>query len=246
MTGIPATVWRRVAAVAVCLALAVTVAACGSSSPNSTGAPANDPASLVPASALGYVAADLRPSGSLLQGIDAASQRLLGISDPGAQLDALIDKSIHGGLSYEKSVRPWLGEQGALAAFPVKTNGSSYGYAFVVDQTNSALATAAFDNRSLFLTGSSVTSGSYRGVNYVDAPSQKLVGGVVGHYAVLANSTAAFDAVVDVDKGAASLATVSGYKQALSTELPGADGVAYAPLLRAIDAIVSSSNRGLW
>jgi hypothetical protein len=187
----------------------------------------------------------VRPSGSLAHGIDAASKRLLGVSDPGPKLDALIDKSIGSGASYEADVRPWLGQQAAVAVLPGTTTAHAE-YAIVVDQTNTAKATAATKNPALFRssggTADTLASASYRGVSYTEDVTAKMDTGVVGDYVVVANDAAAFDAIVDTDKGSPSLAASGGYKQAVSAELTGADGVAYVPLLRLIDALIPATS----
>ena len=94
------------------LAVGLSLAACGGSSPNSstTGSATSttDPASAVPASAVLYAQAVVRPSGPLAAGIDAGAKKLIGIANPGAMIDAAIDSAIktpH--LSYEATIRPW-------------------------------------------------------------------------------------------------------------------------------------------
>lgn len=227
-------------------AVAATLAACGGSSSSvNSSAQGADPASAVPASALAYVQADVRPSGSLAQSIDAASKRLLGISDPGPKLDALIDKSMVSGASYETDIRPWLGQQAAVAVLGGTTTAHAE-YAVIVDQTDTAKAKSATKNPALFAssagTADTLAQASYRGVGYTEDVTSKVDVGVVGDYVVLANDAAAFDAIVDTEKGAASLAASSGYKQAVSGELSGADGVAYVPLLRLIDALIPATS----
>jgi hypothetical protein len=240
---------RRYGRAAACCALAVAVAACGSSSPPSNvGAPDADPANAVPASALGYIQATVRPTGSLLAGIDAASQRLLGISDPGAKLDALIDSSAPSGSSYESNIRPWLGAQGAVALLSGTTTAHAQ-YAIVLDQTNGAKATAAVKSGPLFENKGSapdkLAHASYNGVTYTEDLTSKMDVGVVGDYVVIANDATAFDAIVDTVEGAASLASTSGLKQAVSSELPGADGLAYLPLAQLVAALGSKSTSGV-
>ncbi|MGD0980648.1 MAG: DUF3352 domain-containing protein, partial [Solirubrobacteraceae bacterium] len=245
MNALRARARRRCGLVFACCAVAGTLAACGgSSSASNSSAQGADPASAVPASALAYLQADVRPSGSLAQSIDAASKRLLGISDPGPKLDALIDRSMASGASYETDIRPWLGHQAAVAVLAGTTTAHAE-YAVIVDQTDSAKAKAAIKNPALFSSGAgsadTLAQASYRGVSYTEDVTSKMDVGVVGDYVVVANDAASFDAIVDTEKGAASLAASSGYKQALTGELSGADGVAYLPLLRLIDALVPAT-----
>jgi hypothetical protein len=236
---------RRLSLTLAACVIAVALAACGSSSNSNAPAKGSGPAVAVPSAALLYLEADIHPGGSLLQNIDAASQRLLGISDPGTKLDALLDKAMPSGTSYEQNIRPWLGEQAAIAVLSGPT-GQSPQFAFLLDQTNTALANAAVRSGALFRNKNgppdTVTHASYRGITYtVDTTGGDEVA-VVGDYVVLASGTAALDAVVDTVKGAPSLASTSGFKSALDAELPGADGVAYVPLLRLLNAVLASSS----
>ena len=234
---------RRAGGALAALALTLTLAGCFGSggSSSSGGLPGSDPASVLPASTLAYAQAVVRPTGSLASDIDAASKRLLGIADPGQQLDALIDKSAHG-LSYEKDIRPWLGARVGFALLNAGKGGT--GYAAVIDQTDTAKAQAAVTSNVFYQSNGSgpgkTTTGSYRGVSYTNHVTAGALVGVVGQYVVVANNAAAFDAIVDVDKGASSLASVGTYQQALSADLPHAAGMAYVPVRKLIDLIPAS------
>jgi len=237
---------RRGVLVPACCAVAAVLSACGSSSSSSSDVSSQgaDPASAVPASALAYIQADVRPGGSLAQSIDAASKRLLGISDPGSKLVAMIDKSMASGSSYETDVSPWLGQQAAVAVLAGTTRAKAE-FAVVLDQTDTAKARAATKNSVLFGSRSgpsdTLAHASYRGVSYTEDLTAPIDVGVVGDYVVLASDAAAFDAIVDTYRGAASLAASSGFKQAVSAELAGADGVAYVPLFRLLDALIPAA-----
>ncbi len=233
---------RRAAGALVVGSLALSLAGCfGSSSPSSN-LPGADPASVVPTSALAYAQAVIRPTGSLARDINAASERLLGIANPGAQLDALIDKSAPGGLSYEKNIRPWLGARAGVALLSIGS-GAHTEAVLVLDQTNDAKARAALSTRVLFQTNGkpdATTPGSYRGVSYIDDQTSHAVAGVVGQFVVIANNSAAFDATVDVEKGASSLASAGSYQQSLGQALTGSAGTAYADLGRLVALIPAS------
>ena len=237
---------RRGVLVLACCALAAVLSACGSSSSSSSNVSSQgaDPASAVPASALAYIQADVRPGGSLAQSIDAASKRLLGISDPGSKLVAMIDKSMASGSSYETDVSPWLGQQAAVAVLAGTTRAKAE-FAVVLDQTDTAKARAATKNSVLFGSrrgrSDTLAHASYRGISYTEDLTAPIDVGVVGDYVVLASDAAAFDAIVDTYRGAASLAASSGFKQAVSAELAGADGVAYVPLFRLLDALIPAA-----
>lgn len=226
-------------------ALALALAGCfGSSSASSGGANA-DPASALPASSWVYGQAYIRPTGSQLQGIDAASQHFFATADPGTKIDAEIDKLLHPGVSYEKNIQPWLGHQAGFAVLGATASGSATPLvgslhaevALVLDQTNTAKAKAAVASGGLFerkgAPADKTTSKSYRGVTYTYDVTSKTAVGVVGDFVVLA-TVPAFEAVVDVNKGAPSLASTPSYAHAIRAELSGADGFVYAPVGRLI------------
>jgi hypothetical protein len=238
----------RLSSQAACgIALTLALTGCfGSSSSSGGGANAN-PAAVLPASTWFYAQAYVRPTDSRLQAIDAASEHFFQIADPGAKLDAEIDSALHPGVSYEKNIQPWLGQQAGVAVLSATArNGSGAPtnalafpgslhaeVALVLDQTNTAKATAALRNGALFenkgAPADKRTSKSYRGVSYVYDVTSKTAVGVVGDFVVLA-TVPAFEAVVDVTKGDASLAASPSYTQTVRAELPSADGLLYVPV----------------
>jgi len=236
----PITCSRRGIQAALTCAVALALAACGGSG-SPTSSSSADPASIVPASVLGYIQADINPSGSLAQGIAAASQRLLGIADPGAKIVALLDKAMTGGDSYEKDIQPWLGSTAGVAVLSSSTTGASPGtpgFAVIADDKDQSQASALLHSKGLF--DGKGTSGSYSGVAYVQHGSNG-VAGLVGSFFVVGGNLTAFKAVVDVYKGGAALSGLASYQKAVSAELPGADGVAYVPLDKLIGLIPKSS-----
>lgn len=231
----------RAAGALVVGALALSLAGCFGSSSSNSSLPGADPASVVPSSALAYAQAVIRPTGKLARDINAASERLLGIANPGAQLDALIDKSAQGGVSYEKSIRPWLGARAGVALL---SDASGHAEAvLVLDQTDDAKARAALSNHVLFQTNGkpdATRTGSYHGVSYIDDETSQSVAGVVGQFVVIATNPAAFDATVDVEKGASSLASAGNYQHSLGQTLGDSAGTAYAALGRLVALIPAS------
>jgi hypothetical protein len=224
---------RRLRWIAGAAAAALALASCGGSG-SSNSITGTNPADAVPASALGYLQGYIRPTGTMLQGIDAASQSLLGISNPGAALDAVIDKSAPAGESYEKDIRPWLGQQAGVALL-AGTTSSSARYALVLQETNTALATKFISHR-----GSGSSSGSDSGITYYRM-SDGSYAAVIGHFVVIANDRAALDSVIAVDNGAAPLSGTASYKAAVADELPGAAGFGYLALAKVIQAVANGA-----
>jgi hypothetical protein len=236
----PITSSRRGVQAALTCAVALALAACGGSG-SPTSSSSADPASIVPASALGYIQADINPSGSRAQGIDAASLRLLGIADPGAKIVALLNKAMTRGDSYEKDIQPWLGSTAGLAVISTATAGASPGtpdLAVIADDKDPSQASVLLHSKGLF--DGKGTSGSYNGVDYVQRGGDG-VAGLVGSFFVVGENLSAFKAIVDVYKGGAALSGLSSYQKAVSAELPGADGVAYLPLDKLISLIPKST-----
>jgi len=228
---------RRLLGLAACAALSLALAGCfgsgGTSSPSS-----KDPAAAVPASALLYVEAYVRPTGAMLSGIDAASNELLGIADPGATIDAAIDGALPPGSSYEHDIRPWLGHQAAFALLG-GTTAASARVAVVIDQTNATLAGRLLAKRAK-------STGSDGGVTYYREGSDGYAA-VVGSFLVIANDLPALSAIIAVDNGAAALAGDASFKQDVAAELPGAAGFAYVSagqLLRLFAGLAAHQSGG--
>jgi hypothetical protein len=207
---------KLIAAVAAAGSVAVMVAGCGSSAPSG-----GDPGSLVPASAPFYVAADVRPGGSLKSSLDSFSQKLLHVSDPGARIQALIAPALRRqGLDYKRDIQPWLGSRVGVFVISFSAAGSPDG-GVVIAATDTAKARAALQ-RVAGRKGTPVPVRTYRGVTY--ELSGDTAEGIVGSYAVI-GSEAGIHSVIDVKDGAASLAASPTYKSALAS-LPKAGSLA--------------------
>jgi hypothetical protein len=247
----------RLSAHAACgVALALALAGCfGSSSSSSAGSGNANPATALPASTWFYAQAYVRPMGTRLRAIDAASEHFFDVADPATKLDAEIDKLLHPGVSYEKNIQPWLGQQAGIAilgatarngsgatsstlSFPGSVNAE---VAVVLDQTDTAKAKSAVANGELFenkgAPADKTTSKSYRGVTYTYDVRTKTAIGVVGDFVVLA-TVPAFEAVVNVSKGAASLASTPSYAETIKAQITGADGLVYVPFGRLLDQLL--------
>jgi len=202
------------------LAVGLVLAACGGSSPSSStsdsATSATDPASAIPAGAVLYAQAVVRPTGALAAGIDAGAKRLVGIANPGAMIDAAIDSAIkprH--VSYEATIRPWLGERAAVAL--LGGTAAKPQFALVADQTNAALARKALFGlvRSAAANGAAnaVVSGAYRGVSYLAKADGSAAVAVAGPFAIV-GTLAGLRQVIDVEHGAAALASAPDYRAA--------------------------------
>lgn len=223
------------------LAVGLSLAACGGSSPSSstTGSATatSDPASVVPASALLYAQAVVRPTGPLAAGIDAGAKKLVGIANPGAMIDAAIDSAIkprH--LSYEATIRPWLGQRAGIAL--LGGTAAKPQFALVADQTNAALARKALFGLARRAAGT-VVSGTYRGVSYLAKPDSSAAVAVAGPFAVV-GTLSGVRQVIDVEHGAAALSAASDYQAATAHTISSAAVTAFVRTRQLLTLLVSS------
>jgi hypothetical protein len=230
------------------LAVGLSLAACGGSSPssNTTGSAtsATDPASAIPAAAVLYAQAVVRPTGTLAAGIDAGAKKLVGIANPGAMIDAAIDSAIkprH--VSYEATIRPWLGQRAAVAL--LGGTAAKPQFALVADQTNAALARKALFGlvRSAAANGAAaaVVSGSYRGVSYLAKPDGSAAVAVAGPFAIV-GTLGGMRQVIDVEHGAAALSAASDYEAATVHTIDSAAVTAFIRTRQLFTLLVSSGS----
>jgi hypothetical protein len=209
------------------LAIAAPLAGCGSSS-SGKGA---DPAQLVPASAVLYAGAVVRPTGSLEARARADGRALTGQPDPYLRLLAALQTPGSPALSFKRDVAPWLGPQagvfvasqgaqgraalGGLLSLLQQSilggSGAAAGFPFagpagvqgaiVLDTSNASAA-------SRFLATQAARAGahpaSYRGVTYL-ASAGGVSFAMVHRFAVI-GSEAGVRAVIDTAGGGATLA----------------------------------------
>jgi Protein of unknown function (DUF3352) len=188
---------RRLSVLAA-VALAIPIAGCGSSDSSSSGD--TDPAKAIPASAPFYLEATVRPAGKQKADLEAALGKILRTDDPAKKITELIDKGSKNGKTFEKDVKPWLGDKAAIAVTGVSANNPDW--AAVINSTDDAKANAALSGEPGYS-----TKRSYEGVDYRYSAKDKTSQGVVKGFAV-AGTDAGFKQVVNVlEKGADSLAT---------------------------------------
>ena len=137
---------RATALLLTCAVMALTAAACGSST---SGGEGGDPASLVPANAPVYAQATIQPEGEQRDDALAAIGKVMRTGDPAGKLQELVNEQLaeeSGGLTltWEKDFAPWLGEQAGIWASDfaadtpnfaaiIQTTASAFRFTFVVD-----------------------------------------------------------------------------------------------------------------
>lgn len=189
----------RLAAAGALVALALPVAGCGGGSGGSSGSADADPAAVVPASTAFYGEVTVRPEGSLKANVEALAKKLTSNPDPGAKLVSLLDRSFSKGTTFKKDIDPWLGKKVGVAITGL-TSASSPDYAIILDATDTDKALA-----SLKRGAKNVVSRKYKGVGYLYNGDQKQAAITVRNTLTIGTEKA-IRSVIDVDKGAPSLA----------------------------------------
>lgn len=218
--------------VALLAALGGALAGCGSSSPPGTSA---EPARAVPASAVLYVGATVRPTGAQKTSALAAGKAFTGQADPYLRLLAALQTPGSPQLNFARDVAPWLGphagafltslgssssallsllEQGLLgsatsSAFPFSATGAQG--AIVLD-TSDATKAQSFLNAQAKRAGAHASS--YRGVSY-QVSAGGVAFGIVDRFAVI-GSESGLRGVIETTHGGGSLASASGYSKLLA------------------------------
>jgi len=233
-------------------ALCGLLGGCGSSGPP-PGTSA-DPALAVPASAVLYAGATVRPTGTLQKRALALGHTLTHQADPYLRLLAALQTPGSPTLKFKRDIAPWLGphagifltslhasdalpallEHGLLggasgSAFPFGAGGAEG--ALVMDTSNAPKAQSFLDAQAAH---AGAHAQSYRGVHY-EASSGGVAFALVDRYAVI-GSEAAVRSVIETAAGASSLAHASSYTKLLAAAPPEALAHLYAKPIAASGA----------
>jgi hypothetical protein len=183
-----------------------------------SGASADRAARLVPADALAYANVYLQPSSGQQANLAALIGRLPGFADE-ASFDEKVDQVVQNllslvGLDYRAQLKPWLGDQLAVAAVPTGDAGPA-AFAALVAVTDAAGAEAAAADA--IAPGGEPASRDHRGTAIREAAGGAFV--ILDGLLVVSESPAAVEAIVDVHHGGRSLTSVPAYAEA-TADLP--------------------------
>lgn len=187
--------------------------------------PATGAAALVPGDALAYVHLSTDPSRSAVKQAQALGKRFPGYPLLSAALESRLSAIAGGGkpgVSYQRDIQPWLGEEAALAV--LNTTGSTAGSEIVLGVKRHAAA------QSFVIGAGAVPAGAYRGTAlYAYRSGTELA--FVSHYLVL-GQPASVRAAIDVAGGQVqSLSRSGAYRNAAAGEPDG----------RVLDAYLSAA-----
>ena len=176
-------------------------------------------ATLAPANTVAYANVYLQPSTGQQANLSGLIGRLPGFADEAA-LDDKIDQVVQNllattGIDYRADVKPWLGDQIAIAAWPTGTDATQAATVILADVTDpdaasSSIAAITADQ------GLTFTTETYDGVELqvADGTAYALVDGML----VVGNGADAIHAVVDTSGGADSLATQPAFTDAMDEQ----------------------------
>ena len=176
-------------------------------------------ATLVPADTVAYASVYLQPSTGQQANLSGLIGRLPGFADEAA-LDDKIDQVVQNllattGIDYRADVKPWLGDQIAIAAWPTGTDATQATTVILADVTDPDAASASIAAITADQ-GLTFTTETYGGVELqvADGTAYALVDGML----VVGNGTDAIHAVVDTSGGSDSLATQPAFTNAMSEQ----------------------------
>jgi hypothetical protein len=198
----------RAATLAALSLLAALFVACGSGSADGDA----DPASAVPANAMLYAEVAIQPDGQLKDDALDAAGKVLATDDPEGKLREFLDRAMaeaeDTNLDYDKDIKPWLGERGALWVGQRVDEDGDPGAAAVIAVTDTEAAMEAMRKAD----GKKTTKRSYKGVDYeVDTDGE--AAGTVDDF-LLVGAEPEVKASIDAQKGD-GLADSDRYKQSL-------------------------------
>ena len=189
------------------LLLPVSLAAgCGD-----TGEAASGASELVPAGAVMYGEANLKPAGDQRQAIDSILAKFTGGAGAGGKLKDLIEKGLqksNAPISFKKDVEPWLGDEAAFFASGVGQNGRLEATAGLIATDDEAKARDALEKSAEGKT----EKHDYKDVEYL-TDSTGEAGAVFDGFLVL-GSEAGVKAAIDASKDGPTLSADDDYKKA--------------------------------
>jgi hypothetical protein len=147
--------------------LLALLAGCGGS--GSGAGDGEDPAAAVPANAPFYMEASARPEGDTREHALDALGKILQTDDPQAKIDELVDKAFAESdepkVTYEKDIKPWLGEKIGFWLASAEQNGDDTKFAAIFSSTDPDEAQKLVD-RGVKEGDEKFTKHSYKGEDY--------------------------------------------------------------------------------
>jgi hypothetical protein len=195
---------------------------------------ASGAAELVPAGAVMYGEATLKPEGDQKEAIDAILAKFPGGGQAGDKLKDLIEKGLRESdapVSFKDDIEPWLGDEAAFFVSSIGMSGDAQSAAGLIATEDEDKARAALEKSA----EGKVTKKNYKDVEYLTDESDE-AGAVFDGFVVL-GSEAGVKAVIDTSKGGKPLSDDENYGNALDEAADDRLGLFYMnspELLRAV------------
>jgi hypothetical protein len=198
---------RLLLTIAALSVIAVPVAGCGGDDEAASGA-----SELVPAGAVLYAEATLKPEGDQKEAIDSILAKFPGGGESGDKLKDLIEKGLresNAPISFKKDIEPWLGDEAAFFTSAAGQIGQPTAAAGLVATDDEDAARDALEKSAEGKTREK----SYKDVDYLIDESGD-AGAVFDGFVVL-GSEAGVKAAIDASKGGPKLSDDEDYKNAI-------------------------------
>jgi len=225
----------RPIAAALAAAVAVAVAGCGSSS----GGADTDPASVVPAGAVLYVEAVVRPEGDERTNAESVLRKVLDTTDPRGKIVELLDRAgKEKGIVFARDVDPWLGDRVGVAVTSLKAPNGDTDVVLVAASTDAEAAAKAMERLN-----DDAETRSHREIDYRVDRKDATATAVVGDSVVVATTERALKTAIDASEES-SLADSDALKKARSSVTDERIGFAYIDAQRFLAEAIDASGRG--
>ena len=221
---------RKLILTLVLMSIAAPVAVgCGSEGEAASGA-----AELVPAGAVMYAEATLKPEGDQKEAIDAILAKFPGGGQAGDKLKDLIEKGLRESdapISFKEDIEPWLGDEAAFFVSGLNASGSPQSAAGLIATEDEDKARAALEKSA----EGKVSTKTYKDVEYLTDETDE-AGAVFDGFLVI-GSEAGVKAAIDTSKGGETLSDDEQYGNALDDAADDRLGLFYVnspELMRAV------------
>ena len=223
---------RAVLAACAAISLAGFGAGCGESGGN----PDADPAAVVPGNAPVYLEAVVKPEGDQRAEVEAVLKKVMRTNDPGAKLkQAFDDAAKDDGVTYDKDIKPWLGQRVGAFFTSFGRNGNDAQGAAVIATEDQDKALEALRKGEKGLRDKTYKDTKYQ----VSSNNQTALAGV-GDYVVIGTENGV-KAVIDTEGDSArSLAKNDTYNKTRDEAGEEGIGFVYADPSALINAVASS------
>jgi hypothetical protein len=205
--------------VAVLSVSVVTAAGCGNDREAASGA-----SELVPAGAVIYGEANLKPEGDQKEAIDSILSKFPGGGEAGDKLKDLIEKGLRKSdapISFKKDIEPWLGDEAAFFATFSQADQRTIGAGLIATDDENAARDALEKSAE-----GKTQQKSYKDVDYLIDESGD-AGAVFNGFVVLGNEESV-KAAIDTSKGGKKLSDDEDYKKAVDGAASDRLGLFYA------------------